>query len=147
MDYAALRSEVDNDPTGLGYAQHLPDAPGSVIVLLNGPTTTMVKSRFVNGRTIMAECADSSAILSGLKTMAGQDAQVGVAWSFLNSEAGIDAGNEKTQAMCDQFVSLGVWTQTQADQVKAMAVQSASRAEVLGLGTVTEEDLRTALEV
>jgi hypothetical protein len=38
-----------------------------------------------------------------------------------------------------------VLTQTECDLLKQMAIQPASRAEVLGISFVTEADVRTAL--
>jgi hypothetical protein len=144
MNYAVLQAEIQTDPAGKGYAAHLPSAPGIVVDLLNAQTETMAKPRYVTTRTIMAECAASSAILAALKAAAAENVEVECAWNFLNKDSGIDIGNERTLVMCDQLAAGGVLTQPQADQLKAMANQSASRAEVLGLGRVTEQDLIAA---
>jgi hypothetical protein len=141
-----LKDEVTIDPLGVGYASFLSDAPGTVVDLLNSRIYSMNKERYVTSRTIMAECASSSPILTGLKAAAGSDVQTDCAWTFLNSSDGLDIGNPKALAMCDALVTSGAWTSAQAAEVKALASQPASRAEVLGLGYVTEADLRTAME-
>jgi hypothetical protein len=57
---------------------------------------------------------------------------------------GIDVGHPTTISLLDALVGT-VLTQTECDLLKNMAVQPASRAEVLGLGYVQEHDVRAAL--
>jgi hypothetical protein len=142
---AALKSEVQADPQGLGYAQHLPDAPGMVCELLNAVSTSMVKSRLVSARAVLAECGSgAAAILDKLDAASANISSVKWAMKFLQQEGGLDVGHPVTQAQLDALAAGGVLTQAEADALKNMAVQPASRAEKLALGTVTEADLRDA---
>lgn len=139
-----LNDELRADPKGLGYAQFLPDAPGMVVELLNAPTESMVKPRFITARTILAECDDGAGVLDAMTAAASGISAVKWALTFLSTDSGIDVGHARTQGMIDSLVGAGVMTQPLADQLKALAIQSASRAEVLGLGVVTEEQVRSA---
>jgi broad specificity polyphosphatase/5'/3'-nucleotidase SurE len=71
------------------------------------------------------------------------------AMKFLQAEAGIDVGEPATQLMLTSLIGVGGVTQAEVDGVKAMALQPASRAEVLFGAEVqiTEADVRAALEV
>lgn len=145
MDYAALKAEIDNDPSGKGYAQYLPDSPGLVVELLNAQTETMVKSRYVTARTVLAECgAGASAILDKLEAAATSSSAMKWAVKFLGQDSGLDVGNAVTQAMLDQLAGANVLTSDEASTLKAMALQPTSRAEALGIGRATEQDLIVA---
>lgn len=146
MDYSALRSEIDDDPAGKGYQQHLPDSPGLVVDLLNARTGQMVKPRMVTARAILADCgALAPSILDKLEAASASNSSVKWAVRFLQQEGGIDVGHPTTQAMIDQLTG-PLFTPEEGAALKSMALQPASRAEVLGMGLVTESDLRTALE-
>ena len=67
---------------------------------------------------------------------------------FLQAETGIDVGEAATQRMLTSLIGAGGITQGEVDGIKAMALQAASRAEVLfGAGVqISEADVRAALE-
>jgi hypothetical protein len=142
-----LNDELRADPKGLGYAPLMPDAPGQVVELLNALTESMVKPRFITARTILAECEDGAAILDALSAAASAISAVKWALTFLSTDSGIDVGHARTQGMIDNLVEAGAMTQALAEQLKALAIQSASRAEVLGIGVVTEEQVRAAWQI
>lgn len=147
MDYLALKAEVLTDPLGKGYSQHLPNSPGLVVDMLNAKTAEMVKSRMVTARAILAECGGFAAsILDKLEAASASNSAVKWAVRFLQQDAGIDIGHPVTQAMIDQLITGTVLTAGEGAALKSMALQSASRADVIGVGRVTEADLRTALE-
>jgi hypothetical protein len=144
MDLAALKNEIDTDPTTKGYAAHLPAAPGHVVDLLNAQTERMVKSRYVTARTVLAECAEGAVILDTLEAIGNQISAVKWAMKFLGQEGGLDVGNAATQGMLDQLEGGGLLTVEQATALKNLGSLPASRGEILGLGRVTEQDLRNA---
>lgn len=146
MDLTALKTEVTTDPAQIGYGQYLPAAPGMVCQLLNAQgTTTMVKSRLVSARTVLAECGSGAgALLDKLQALGSTSSSVKWAVIFLQQEGGLDVGHPVTQSMLDQLAAAGSLTTAEATQLKNMAVQPCSRAEKLGLGYVTEADLRAA---
>lgn len=144
MDYVALASEVATDPKAKGYAGFLPASPGHVVRLLNEQTEMMTKPRMVTARAILAECAAGATILDKLEAASAGSSAVKWAVRFLGQEAGIDVGMPATQGMIAQLVAGGILTTAEGDQLKNMAKQKASRAEVLGFGSVSEHDLITA---
>jgi hypothetical protein len=147
---AALRAELTEDPEKFGYVQFIPDGPGHLVDLLNAQTETMVKSRFVSARTVLAEMplTDAATFLETLEVVAEVNPVVKWGMRFLTSDLGIDIGHPNTQMLLDGLATGGAMTQTLADQAKALAMQPASRAEVLlGAGTqVDESDVRAVLK-
>lgn len=147
MDYAILANELTTDPAAKGYAALLPDNPGQVCELLNSRTESMVKPRFVTGRTILAECGEhGGAILDALEAVATANSSVKWAVIFLKQDGGIDVGHDATQEMIAQLVNGGALTAAQGNALSALAVQPASRAETLGLPPVSILDVYAALE-
>lgn len=153
VNLAQLKSEMQTDPTGRGYAAHVPHAPGALADMLNAPTASMAKPRMITARGIMASYglgpSGGAAFLDKLEALAANVPAIKWALKFLQTEAGIDIGESATQVMLTSLIGIGGITQAEVDGVKAMALQPASRAEVLfGAGTqISEADVRAALEV
>jgi hypothetical protein len=138
----ALQDEITSDPLNSGYGAMLPDQPGHVVAMLNAPTQTMVRERFITARGILAEVEGGAHILDKLEAIAPNVPEVKWAMRFLIGETGIDIGHPRTRALLQVLADQGVLTQAEADNVLALAVQPASRAEVLGIAPVTEDALR-----
>lgn len=141
----SLAEELRTDPAGLGYAAHLPDSPGLVVDMLNALTRTAVKSRFVTARGVLAEVDGGAQILDKLEALAAGVSEVKWAMKFLLTD-GIDVGHPRTRGLLDQLAAAGGLTAADAKALKDLALQPASRAEELGLGFITEADVRVALE-
>ena len=143
---SVLSDEITNDPAAKGYAQYLPDQPGRVVELLNAQTESMVKSRMITARGIMSDYPGGAALAAGvLDKLDGAAASIpALRWAmgFLKTPDGLDIGHAATQGMITQLATAAVITTDEADKLKALALQPASRAEVLGLLPVTEEMLR-----
>ena len=152
MDSAALHTEVMTDPAGMGYAPYLPDSPGRVVEMLNEPRFSMPKTTMVTARGIMASFGlgpiAGAAFLDKLEALGTVNSTIKWAMVFLRGEQGIDVGEPATYAVLSSLVGVGGITQEEVDGVKAMALQPASRAEVLfGVGVqITEADVRAVLE-
>ena len=120
--------------------------------LLNAPSTTLAKTRMVTARGIMASYGlgpvAGAALLDKLEALAANVPALKWALKFLQTEAGIDIGEPATQLMLTSLIGIGGITQAEVDGIKAMALQPASRAEVLfGAGVqISEADVRAALE-
>jgi hypothetical protein len=136
-----LVEELRQDPTGMGYAVYLPDAPGIVADLLNVQLTTMAQERWVTALTILSECPSGPSIIRKLYAASQQDAVVLVAWNRLNSSTGLNVNDGATKANINGLVALQVLDQSEGDELKALAIQPASRAQVLGLAPVTVLDV------
>lgn len=153
VNLTQLKAELQADPAGRGYMAHVPHAPGALADLLNAQSTTLAKSRMITARGIMASYglgpSAGAAFLDKMESLASSVPAIKWAMKFLQAEAGIDVGDPATQAMLTSLIGVGGITQADVDGVKAMALQPASRAEVLfGVGVqITEADVRAALEV
>lgn len=144
---SVLSDEIDNDPTGKGYAAFLPDQPGRVVELLNAKTETMYKSpNMVTERTIMElPPALSRSILTKFRFFATQDILVEKAVSFLGKPEGLDGGHPNTHELLDQLGAVPApngFTPEEVLALKNMSLKSASRMEVLKQPPATEEILR-----
>lgn len=139
---AALAAEIANDPEAKDYAAHLPDSPGIVVELLNAQTETMTKPLTAAKALTWAASGPMSAIVDA-STNAAHPARASCL-AFLHAlKSGMELGMPlpEIQAAFAGWAQAGVITQEQHDSLMATALQSASRAEVLGLGRVTESDL------
>jgi len=140
----SLQSELQDDPLNRGYAAFMPGAPGVLADMMNARIYTMVKERFVTARAVLAAHGTAgAAVLDKLEAASSGNAAVKWAMRFVTSD-GIDVGHANTRTLLDALVP-AVLTQVEADLIKNMAVQPASRAEVLGLGYVFQHDVQAAL--
>lgn len=141
-----LQQELTTDPLNLGYQQYLPHAPGTVADIINAQNYSMPKTKFVNARGILAQFGVQGAeILDKLETAAASNSAVKWAMRFITTD-GIDVGHPTCRSLLDQLVGT-VLTQQESDMLKNMAIQPASRADVLELPYVSEKDVRTALGI
>ena len=153
VNLTQLKTELQTDPAGLGYAAHVPHAPGSLTDMLNAQSATMAKTRMITARGIMASYglgpAAGAAFLDKMESLSASVPAIKWAMKFLQAEAGIDVGEPATQLMLTSLIGVGGITADEVNGVKAMALQPASRAEVLfgAEAQITEADVRAALEV
>jgi len=151
MDYAALRSELTTDPLGLGYAPLLEvGAANQVADALNEP-------RYPTDGPVTIErvlrWAAKYAVLPRLQLAAQSDnmalagiAQVGLLLTQNPNIPTIDLGLEDVQQMFAALVQAEVISAAQRDELFASGVHLRSRADVLGLGYVSADDVRRAME-
>ena len=153
MNYQLLKQEIVNDPLSQGYSAFLPDSTGWVANMLNERKFQAVKNRMVTARGIMASYGIGSTqgalFLDKLEALSANIPALKWAMKFLQQETGLDVGEPATQIMLTSLIGVGGITQAEVDGVKAMALQPASRAEVL-FGSdviVTEHDVIKSMEV
>jgi hypothetical protein len=143
---SSLQSELQNDPLNRGYAAFISDAPGVLAEMMNARIYSMAKEKFVSARTVLAEHGVAGAqILDKLESASSSNSAVKWAMRFVTQDAGIDIGHPTTRSLLDSMIPAGVLTQAEVNLLKDMAIQPASRAEILGIGYVNEQDVRTAL--
>lgn len=153
MNYQLLKQEIVDDPLSQGYSAFLPDSTGWVANMLNERKFQAVKTRMVTARGIMASYGigptQGALFLDKLESLSANIPALKWAMKFLQQETGLDVGEPATQTMLTSLIGVGGITQAEVDGVKAMAIQPASRAEVL-FGSdivVTEHDVIKAMEV
>jgi len=143
-----LSDELHTDPAGLGYAKFLPAAPGSVVELLNAPTQSMVKA--IKSTTAQAWAATgpyANIVDASEEKTHPCRASCLILRDTLASGVDIHMEMPDVQSMFKAWIAAGICTQVQADALYARAMQPASRAEVLGLAVVTEEQVRDAWQM
>ena len=143
MNYVALKSEVQTDPLVL-YTGLLPASPGRVVDALNAKTFTAAKA--ITAKTALTWAAQGpySAIVDASNNLTHAcRASCLVVRDTLT--AGLDVGMDdpKIQAMFNAWVP-SIITVAQHDALVAISMQPASRAEILGFGTVAMSDLQAA---
>jgi len=135
MNYTLLQDEIINDPAMLGYSTYLPDSPGRVVELLNTQSQTMVKYRMITARGIMASYgigpSAGAVFLDKLDALSTSIPALKWAMKFLQQDAGLDIGDSATRQMLDSLVGVGGITLAEVSGVKAIALQPASRFEIL----------------
>ena len=153
MNYQLLKQEIVDDPLSQGYSAFLPDSTGWVANMLNERKFQAFKTRMVTARGIMASYGigptQGALFLDKLESLSANIPALKWAMKFLQQETGLDVGEPATQIMLTSLIGVGGITQAEVDGVKAMAIQPASRAEVL-FGSdivVTEHDVIKAMEV
>lgn len=149
MDLQALKNEINGDPAGIGYAALLPDAPGAVCERMNAKTHTMHKSKMMSFRGLYSIYGVgpvmAPAVLAKIRAGAGSNQVLFDIKEMIYSDQGLDFGDGSTLAVITQLTP-SVFTPEEADALRAISVQAASRAEVLfGASTVvTIDNLREA---
>ena len=143
----ALAAEISTDPAALGYAAHLPDAPGAVCDLMNATTST--KSGVVPTAqfAIWAASTGMRAVIEDKALAAGdplRSAALTLRDLLAGSMAGLDLSDAANVAGLQVWVTVGALTQENHDALVALAATPASRADVLGLPRVTFDDLVAA---
>jgi hypothetical protein len=151
IDYSTLKNELKTDPYNLGYSAYLLVSNGIVCDLLNSNKFTMPKTKYASARSILSGAClgaiNGAAFLEKLVALAPSVPAIKWALIFLQTEAGVDVGDPAAQDMLTQLTGMGGITPTEVQAVKNLAMQPASRAELLfGVGTILEEaDIREAL--
>jgi len=138
MNYAALKAEIINDPTGLGYAQAWNSGFDSGVAdILNAVRSTIDVSRGVVQAYEVFECilpADWAALTADNK----QRVQ-----SILSMGA-VDASGSNTRAAF--LAAFAAGTTTRANLI-ALATRKGSRAEQLFGQAVTSDDIAIARRI
>ena len=63
---------------------------------------------------------------------------------FLTQDSGLDVGQTETQGCIDALAVAGVMTTGEATALKNMALLPTSRAEIIGFGSVSYNDVNKA---
>lgn len=140
-----LSDEIDNDPTGKGYAAFLPDQPGIVVDLLNAQTETKLSLVTKTEFTLWSVETGMLAVIEDVSQDQAsplRSSALAMRYVLLGASSGIDFANPKNVQTLDAWEALGKLLTADKDKLLAVAMKPASRAEVLGLKPVDEEMLR-----
>lgn len=140
MDYEKLSLEVDTNFSDSALSDN------AIADEINEKKFTAVRPRFITARTVLAELGAEvgSKVLDKLEAIAPVSSPVKWMMKFLSSDGGVDIGNDQTLASIDALVAGGVLTTEEGQALHGMALQPVSRGEVLGIGTVSYDDVNRA---
>ena len=127
MDLQKLKSELATDPVAMGYSGKTTD---QIVTLINDPTKrtidrTIVPAYEVINATVPAEWA---ALTADEKTR----------YSTLTGAGALDVTNANVRAAFAAMFGAGTTTRT---ALVALQTRTGSRADELGLGPVTRQDV------
>jgi len=149
MDHIALRNEIMNDPAGLGYVGHVQSgADNRIADLLNQPAGQRYVPLSIGEVLIWAAQTGAMRKLSA-GTQHPEQAIATVAetaLALINAPLEtIDIGRAEVRGMLDALVTGGVLTVSDANSLLERASRMSSRANDLGFGSVSDQDVAVAL--
>lgn len=156
MNLSSLKSELVEDPAGMGYAEHRPHAPGALADLLNKVGSELVVHEYwLTDRALVADIvpvhgtAMSDSILTKFE-QAGASSKTAerMVSRLYNDARGLNFGDAALRAMLSSWAGEQL-TQAEVDALLALPLRHGSRAEVLfGVGTrITEPQVTAALNL
>ncbi len=133
MDFAALKSELDNDPAGLGYAGMQPE---QIQIALSGNPVAVVRNVPLDAlqAMLMSTVPEGSSVPAWwvLKSAAAANPVAEMAFDLFSSRLkSLDTTLPTVQGLLAQLVATSVLTQAVADAVLDMANVSLPRGEAL----------------
>lgn len=133
MDFAALRTELEADPAGLGYAVMTPE---QVQIALSGNHVSVVRNVPLDAlqAMLMSTVPEGSPVPAWwvIKSAAAVNPVAEMAFDLFSSRLqSLDTTLPTVQGLLAQLVATGVLTQAIADQIVAMANVSLPRGEAL----------------
>lgn len=136
MDYAALKTEIQTDPLGLGYAAYVASGNDSAIAealnLVRG--TISIDRKIVDSHEVI----DATAATEWAALTAGEKQR----YQTIVGAGRVNLKNANVRAAFQAMFGAG--TATRAALI-AMLTQTGSRAEQLGFGTVNYLDVAHAV--
>ena len=133
-----LADEMTTDPEGRGYSTM---TAAQAAADLNEPRYLVLKEAWINERTLFALFGATRAteIMDGLQASTDSLSQRVYGMLMDRGSGGIDVGHAQTRGMVGSFVSSGLVTQAEADQILALAETYQSRAQQIGYQEITEQ--------
>lgn len=133
MDFAALRTELEADPAGIGYAVMTPE---QVQIALSGNHVSVVRNVPLDAlqAMLMSTVPEGSPVPAWwvIKSAAAVNPVAEMAFDLFSSRLqSLDTSLPTVQGLLAQLVLTGVLTQALADQIVAMANVSLPRGEAL----------------
>ena len=141
-----IKNEITIDPSGpqIGYAISLAQRDDSnLLVLINLPRKVAVKEKMINSRYILENINNGVDLLIKLDLIAQTTPQLAKLITFMNSEEGLDFGNNNVRAIF-QSISAQL-TGPELNALKNAANRLISRAEELWGANLTIQELSIAL--
>jgi hypothetical protein len=140
-----LADELKNDPTGRGYAAHLPDDPQRVIDLISERVFTKLWP-ITAGQALTWAAAGPLAAITDASNNTNSPVRSSCLAFLLAMKAGrdVDMGDANVKKQFDTWLALGQIDQAAHDSITVLATGPASRAEILGIPTPSGRDILDA---
>lgn len=152
MDLVALNNELNNDPEGLGYASLLANGTGLVPRAINAQNRLIIKENWLNDRGMVAELVPQhgvtfvDGIFTKLEDISANSKTVErMVHRLYEDERGLNFGDAALQSMFASW-SGNALTEAEANALLDLGKSQGSRAEELFGKTVTELEIKNALE-
>jgi hypothetical protein len=150
MNLAALKTELTSDPLQIGYAAMGDVAAAESLNALSRPGRKPLGSRTLlswgaaNSR--LAKVADAAAKTGDFAGINSAFRSVAMAADLLlkRADTELDLSLATHQQLVGALVAAGVLTESDSDELYALAATQISRAVELGLGVVTPSDVADA---
>lgn len=144
-----LGDEIVNDPEGKGYQQLLAEGkPGYVCDLLNALTEQMTGKIARSDLATWAAATGMRAVIEdkALDTNSPlRSSALAILDVLRGASDGIDLAKASNMAILDAWETAGALSAANKESMLLLAQQTVSRATVLGLPPVTEDDLGEVL--
>ncbi len=139
IDLSALKTEIENDPLGLGYAELL-SLPGELLSALNMPRDSIHMPKLVNVLDIQDLLLRTGEMI---KIMSSSHPVTKAAMILLSDSRRltVDVNLPTIQVDMAAMVAAGDLDQSTLDAINALASRPGSRAEQLGMGVVVADNL------
>ena len=133
MDYQKLRTLIDSDPANASKT----DAQVAQWCNSTSPNKKIIE-KFGNAQVVASTIGAqrSATVLDNLTAAGGALARFA---KWVETETGVNFGDPETRNQLDALVSLNYITQTEANQLKALAERTQTRAEEVGISGVVYE--------
>lgn len=140
-----LRTELAEDPLGLGYAPHIAnDNDQALADMLNEVREGVQVSRMIPLADI-EEYLTTNMKFGALRRSTSEIAQDAVDYIRSPRFENLDPANQTAWAMFDALIGLSLLTVADKTHIQDMGVRPGSRAEQLGLGHVAATDIARAV--
>lgn len=142
---SALAAELKNDPEGLGYSAHLPDDPQRVLDLLTQQTTTMIGPLRSTTAKVWAANGIYEKIFDASMTQGHpcRSSCLIIRETFACGDP-IHLEDPRLQGMLTAWISGEIVTEEEVNALYALATVTVSRAEKLGISSLTNRQILDA---
>lgn len=137
----ALKTLIGSEPANVTRSD------AQVAHWCNEQTGSKFTERFITDRRVYNEfgATRGEAILGAFEAAALVSSVAARVLGWLRSSIGVDVGSALSHQMIDTWVTSGLLTNTEGTQLKNLGLAPCGRAEALGLGVISAQDVIDAL--
>lgn len=147
MNYGLLKNEIDSDPLSIGYKELNGSWKSDEVIydLINKKNIDKYGSVSISNLLIWAGKYN---VFTSLKNHRNDPDPIGniceIGLVLLTATSELHLNDTNVQTLIGVLVSTNILTQTSVDELYVLSVKKVSRADILGLGNVSIEDIGKA---